>query len=122
MGRGGKLKWKKWVAHKVRDYAQRGAMHAMLMVYSKSQEHVPLDDGELSTGARVSSEGSLTDHLEAVVAYGTDPISAQYAVKQHEDLSLNHAPGQTAKFLENAFNEQVDEIPRTIADYIRNVL
>jgi hypothetical protein len=45
-----------------------------------------------------------------------------YAVRIHEDLSLNHPNGGEAKFLENAYRENSDKYLQLIRDEIRQML
>jgi hypothetical protein len=58
-------------------------------------------------------EASLT----AAVSYDTP-----YAVVQHERLDFRHAPGRTAKYLENSLNAARQEVAALIAAQIRRSL
>jgi hypothetical protein len=117
-----KLKWKKWVQYKIVDYAQRGMAEGATNIYTESQKQTPLDDGELVNGARVSTEGDQSDHFVAMVSYGNDEVSKEYAVIQHEDLTLNHPNGGNAKFLENAFTANSNLVLARIRQEIRNII
>ena len=109
-----KLVWRKWVKFKTTDYAQRGMMQGVMDMYTYSQTLAPLDDGQLTLNALVSSEGELTDMFQVILSYGNDPISKEYAVIQHENLNYNHKPPTQAKFLEEPFMALAPEIPRYI--------
>ena len=73
-------------------------------ILQSAQNIVPIDDGELIGGAVLSKRDSK-NKLEIMIAYGTDPISAEYAIIQHENPFYNHAPGKQFKFLEQPFNQ-----------------
>lgn len=55
---------------------------------------LPTDDGTLARSGTVTTERAATSSTTAV-AFDTD-----YAVRQHEDLDLQHERGETAKYLE----------------------
>lgn len=57
--------------------------------------------------------GNVSGDVSGVVGF-----AVPYAVKQHEDLELNHPEGGGAKFLENAVNEFT---PRIAAMIIREM-
>lgn len=69
-------------------------------VLDESLKEVPRDDGRLAASGKVEkiSEGHYR------VSYGGGDIG-EYAVKQHEDLSLKHSEGEKAKFLEDSANK-----------------
>lgn len=117
-----KVIWRKWVEYKIRDYAQRGMMDGAADIYSESQKQTPVDDHELVLGARISSDGNQSNKLQVVISYGNNDVSSEYAVIQHEDMSLNHPNGGNAKFLENAFNQNTNLVLARIRQEIRQVL
>jgi hypothetical protein len=109
-------------AKKIEHGLKRGAA----LVHRKSQETVPVDQGNLKGGGKVNKKpgtSGLTTHM--IVGY-----SAEYAVFVHEDLqkahgrafNIKHAAeiaagtensrgdNQRAKFLENAVRENLDAI------------
>jgi hypothetical protein len=55
--------------------------------------------------------------LTAMVSYDTP-----YAVRQHEELQWRHAPGRTAKYLENSLNAARPEIAAIIAAQVRRAM
>lgn len=81
----------------------KGAEHILQV----SNERVPIEEGTLErTGATSIDEVNL----RAAISYDT-----LYAVKQHEDLTLHHDDGRTAKYLESAMNGSRDEVRKIIA-------
>ena len=115
------LRWRRYIRYKIQDYAKQGLVRVATEMYTLSQTRVPFDDGELSLGARVSSEQN-GDSIVAGVSYGNNLKSARYAVDQHENFAWNHAPGEQPKYLESAFNEIAPSTVDTIGYYIRSVL
>lgn len=80
------------------------------LVLSVSNAKVPHEDGDLERSGAVSqSEDGLT-----AVSYDTD-----YAVVQHEDTSLHHDAGRSAKFLESALHSERDAVLQIVANSIR---
>lgn len=92
--------------------AQRGLVTAGVHILGVSNERVPYEEGDLARSGGVSAEG-----LVVAVSYDTD-----YAVKQHEDMSLSHDDGRQAKFLESAMNSERQTALKLIADPIRREL
>lgn len=92
------------VKAKVKDIFFQTAKDGFQEILDASLQIVPIDDRELIDGATLSFQES-GDKLEIVIAYGTDPVSAEYAVIQHENPYYNHAPGKQYKFLEQPFNQ-----------------
>ena len=74
------------------EAAERIAEH----VLDVSNRHVPHELGDLERSGRV---GPGEGEGERTIYYDTP-----YAVVQHEDLTLQHDAGRTAKYLENAMN------------------
>lgn len=68
-------------------------------ILGESQKLVPVDTGTLKRSGHVSTERNIT-----TISYNTP-----YALKQHEDASLNHPKGGEAKYLERPFNEKSQE-------------
>lgn len=66
-------------------------------ILGESQKLVPVDTGTLKRSGNIKTEGNIT-----TISYNTP-----YALKQHEDASLNHPKGGEAKYLERPFNEKV---------------
>lgn len=101
------------VARAAKTGSTRGVKEGADQLLEASNRKVPLEDGALEQSGRVS----IDSQGRAAVSYDTP-----YAVDQHEDLSLNHDAGRTAKFLENAGNTEAMRIRDLIAAEIRNAL
>lgn len=71
-----------------------------------SRQKVPLEEGTLERSGEVSDDGALT----VAVSYDTP-----YAVRQHEDMTLRHAAGRSAKYLETAMGEGRAEAAQIVA-------
>lgn len=98
----------------VDEGAAEGLFLAAENTLTVSNQHVPHEEGTLErSGKATVDKGSLT----AAVSYKTP-----YAVVQHEDLTLRHDAGRTAKFLENALNGERDTNRKIIAEQIRKRL
>lgn len=118
----GKLKWRRYIKYSIIKEGNNGLLKLATNIYTESQKRVPLDDGELSTGARVYADDLKADHFRVAVSYGNGNISDQYAVEQHENLTYQHKPGEQAKFLESAFEELKDEADDYVGYSIKAVL
>lgn len=68
-------------------------------ILAESLKLVPVDTGRLRATGYVSPPEQTRGGVEVEIGYGTD-----YAVKQHEDVSLAHVVGQ-AKFLQQPAEE-----------------
>lgn len=79
-------------------------------VLERSNRYVPLEEGTLERSGRVTDNG--VD--EVAISYDT-----RYAVRQHEDLTLRHPNGRSAKYLERALAESRSEIAALIAGEVR---
>lgn len=89
--------------HEVLGEAAKAAADVIL---DASQPGVPVEEGVLKASGRVVPDG-----ISAVITYGHDndggadhAPSNQYAIKQHEDMTLNHPNGGGAKWLEQAMH------------------
>lgn len=101
-------------AREMRRAAGRGLFLGAEHVLGVSTNRVPLDEGYLqSTGTASVDEPSLN----AMVSF-----DGPYAVRQHEELTWRHAPGRTAKYLENSLNESRQEVAALIAAELRRAL
>lgn len=91
-----------------------GALEGLIVggehILGVSNSRVPFKEGDLSVSGSVSDDGEGT----VAVSYDTD-----YAVRQHEDLSLNHDAGREAKFLERALNEERDVVLQMVATAVK---
>ena len=76
----------------VQEGAAEGLFFAGEHILEVSNRHIPIEEGTLQRSGKVTVDKGT---LEAAVSYSTP-----YAVPQHEDLTLRHDPGRTAKYLE----------------------
>lgn len=102
----------------IRDAERAGAVRGLRLaaehVLGVSRQRVPIEEGTLErSGVAQVDEASLT----AAVSYDTP-----YAVRQHEDLTLRHDEGRTAKYLESALEDEADTVRDIIAAEIRRSL
>lgn len=99
--------------------AARGLRVAALNTLGESNKRVPHEDGNLERDGAASVDES---NMKAAVSYGRDADTKDYAVVQHEDLTLRHDPGRNGKYLENAFNTTREQNAQIIATAIREGL
>lgn len=118
----GKLVWYPWVGRQILKLGQQALFEDALELYNASQKIAPFDDGELTLGGTVTSEKKDKDTFDVVVSYGNNPVSAEYAVRQHYDLDYNHNPPESALYLQTPFLQMKDEIIKDVADRIRDLL
>lgn len=78
-----------------------------------SNDRVPIEEGTLERSGRVTDDG----REEVAVSYDTP-----YARRQHEDMSLHHDAGRSAKFLETAAHEAGHKVKEIIAAAVRKEL
>lgn len=103
---------------------KRGARAGMLLALRNtldvSNTQVPHEEGDLERDGGVSLDEST---LHGVISYGRSADTKDYAVVQHEDMTLKHDSGRNAKFLENAMNttrgENLDIIKTSIKREMR---
>lgn len=97
----------------VEDAAAQGLYLGAEYVLGEAVEEVPLDEATLARSGVASVD---EEKLEAAVSFDTP-----YAEKQHEDMTLQHAPGRKAKYLEDPLNRSGDVVLALIAKKIRQV-
>jgi hypothetical protein len=111
-----------WYGGKVRDLqraaARRGLELAMEHLLGVSSELVPIEEGTLMRSGRSSVDD---EDLLGMVTYSAHSSANDYdyAVRQHEDLTLDHAPGRRAKFLEDPTFDESDTMAQIVATQIR---
>ena len=108
----------------VRAAAEAAVDAAARIVLDASRDDVPVEEGVLKASGRVVADG-----LTAAVTYGRDDDghdghapSNQYAVIQHEDMTLNHPNGGGPKFLEGAMHGEAAHVAETLVAGIRKVI
>ena len=100
------------------DYATtQGLVNAGEHLLDLSQPLVPVDTGRLKASGSVVKN---TPSQVFVMYEAYNPVNGyDYAPIQHEDLSFNHADGTQAKFLEQPFRENIDELIDIIANDVK---
>jgi hypothetical protein len=103
---------------RVHAAAMAGLLEGAEVVKAISDGNVPVDTGQLIGSADIGS-----DEDEVQVGYtGLSPQGYDYGVRQHEDLSLHHPNGGSAKFLEDAVHETAEAVFATVAGHVARVL
>lgn len=92
--------------------AGRGVYLAAEHLLGVSRRLVPLEEATLERSGVASSDG-----MEGAVSYDTP-----YAVRQHEDLTLQHDAGRQAKYLEQPWQSEQDAMLDIIAQEVRRGL
>lgn len=90
------------------------------MILAASQALVPFDEGILSASGHVQGPKRSTEGLMVEVGYG-GPAKA-YALVQHEDTTLKHAAGRTAKYLERPALARAAGFERSLTAALRAAL
>lgn len=101
-------------ARQMREAAARGLYLGSEHVLQLSNEVVPLDESELQRSGTASVD---PPSLTGMVSYDTP-----YAVIQHERLDYRHAPGRTAKYLENSLNAGRQAVAAIVAAEMRRAM
>jgi len=106
--------WKVSINPKAKDVlngsANRGVALATEHLLGEANKKVPIEEATLQRSGTVSTD---PENFTAAVSYDTP-----YAVKQHEDMTLRHDKGRSAKYLEGAMNSEV----KTAAEIIRKTI
>ncbi|MYX36727.1 MULTISPECIES: hypothetical protein [unclassified Streptomyces] len=102
------------VLAELRTAEVRGVQLAAEHVLERSRARVPIEEGTLERSGVVSVD---EDDVTAAVSY-----DQPYAVRQHEDLTLRHDQGRTAKYLEGPLLEEADQVQAIIAAQVRRAL
>lgn len=102
-----------------RSGAARGLRRAAEIVAADSDRRVPRDTGELVDSRTITVDEA---DLHADIVYGSTGLPQAYAVRQHEDLTLEHPGGGEAKYLERALEAKRDEAMQAIAAEIKREL
>jgi len=109
----------------LRGAAAEAVDAAAHVVLDASQPGVPVEEGVLKASGRVVRE----DGLSAAITYGRDDDgdgthapSNQYAVKQHEDMTLNHPNGGGPKWLETALHSAGERAVEAMSVALRKAL
>lgn len=95
-------------------HRRRALLLALEHLLGASRQLVPHEEGTLERSGRVivADDGSL-----GAVTYDTP-----YAVRQHEDLSMRHDPGRSAKYLERPMTTERAVLLAIIATELRRAM
>jgi hypothetical protein len=108
MWHGGRLK------RQARQAAGRGLALAAEHILTESQKIVPIEEGTLGRSGVASVD---ENKLRGAVSFDTP-----YAVVQHEDLTLAHDAGRTAKYLERPMNAEKYTVGKIVQREVRRGL
>lgn len=98
----------------MRAAAARGLATGLEHVLTESRKQVPIEEGTLEhSGVATVDEANL----RGAVSYDTP-----YAVRQHEDLTLRHAEGRKAKYLEDPLLEEGPTVMLLVRAEMRRAL
>ncbi|MEV0438946.1 hypothetical protein AB0I84_09520 [Streptomyces spectabilis] len=97
-----------------REGAARGLRLAAEHVLAEARKLVPLDEATLERSGTASVDEA---ELSAAVAFDTP-----YAIRQHEELTYQHAPGRSAKYLEKPMADEAATVEAIIAAQVRRSL
>lgn len=100
----------------VRTGAVKGVTLAVEHVLSEANKHVPHDEGTLERSGRTG----VADTGKAVT--GSISYDTPYAVRQHEDMTLNHDGKGEAKWLENTLAAEAGTVRKIVATAIESEL
>lgn len=100
------------VLDKIKAQCSDALSQATEHLLSEANKHVPHDDGTLERSGRASNDGT-----RGAVSYDTP-----YAVRQHEDMSLNHDGKGQAKWLEVTMGAERDAVGQIVATALREGL
>lgn len=107
-----------WLGREVSEEVRQACVgivaNAAEFVLQEANKTVPLDEGTLAGSGTVSVDEAL---LAAAVSYDTP-----YAIRQHEDTRLRHAPGRRAKWLQLTLAEQRTRVLSYMRNQLRQVL
>lgn len=89
--------------------AGKGLFLAGEHLLGEARNLAPHEEGDLARSGGTSQSG-----LKVAVSFDTP-----YAVVQHEDMTLRHDEGRTAKYLEGPMNAERDTFGKIIATSVR---
>lgn len=101
-------------------------MHEVAVeIMNSSQDQVPIDTTALIRSGFIVEQGD-----SIILGYGgpntkinpkTGEFTEQYALRVHEDLSMNHPNGGKAKFLEDPFDDACDNLDKLLIDPLKSI-
>jgi hypothetical protein len=102
------------LAPAIRAAAAKAVREVAEDALTESNDRIPVEEGDLRRSGEVTA---FPEELAAAITYDTP-----YAVRQHEDPTLNHPRQGEHHFLENAIEENADRYADHIAARIRKAL
>ncbi|RJX18507.1 MAG: HK97 gp10 family phage protein [Ammonifex sp.] len=109
------LKWRGDLAKKIAREAAMQALHdGAEAILTEAIDEAPIDTGTLRRS------GAVTDAPTEGAVYVS--FSTPYAVKQHEDLTLNHPRGGKAKYLEDPFKRNAAKVEKLVGLRVKKAL
>ncbi len=110
--------------HKAADLAPTAlaaaGLEEMEKVMAEAKAITPIDFGILKDSGTVLPPEIHGTEVEIVAGFGG--AASEYAIVQHEDLTLNHSPPGQAKFLERPFLARADAMPKALAAGVEKAL
>ncbi len=97
---------------RARTGAERGVGMALEYLLAEARTQVPIEEGTLERSGATQQDG-----LRGTVSFDTP-----YAVIQHEDMSLRHDAGRSAKYLERPMAQEGPQAMRIIAAQIQRAI
>jgi len=94
------------------DQAGKALYQEALLIQRESMRRTPVETGVLRDSHETKAPEALGDEVQVRIVVGGP--AAPYALRQHEDLSLNHPNGE-AKFLERSVHEALPGLPERLA-------
>lgn len=103
------------------DTALRTALAAETQImFAESQRIVPVDTGTLRRSGIIMPPRSEGKNIVVILGYGG--AASAYALRQHEDLTLRHKKGKSAKYLERPVMERTKNLETRLAGRINKIL
>lgn len=91
-------------------------------IYETSQILVPVDTGDLKESGFIDVEVSPKGRsITGTVGYGENNMPP-YTLIVHEDLTVFHEVPTQAKFLEEAFNREADDVEDNMKRFLKSFL
>jgi hypothetical protein len=107
-----------WDVAKLSQDVKQAAVDALVSageyILDESNKIAPIDEGTLIRSGNVA----VDENAGTVIVYYDTP----YAVRQHEDMSLRHTNGRSAKFLEIASTQNADKVRKFIEDAVNKAV
>ena len=104
-----------------KDVANRALYHEGKIELDEAKRRTPYDTGALHDSGKLTRVTiSRGEDYEIKITFGEGGVF--YALRVHEDLEMNHAPGKIAKFLETVLQESYPHMAERIGKHFRAML